>query len=106
MTEINKRIIQDLIPGAYTATATFIEPKSDLLKHHTPFKCALSIGWNPVYENPEKTIEVFIIHDFEGHDFYDEELEVCLKSYIRSEALFSTFEDLILAIACDIKSTE
>ena len=59
-----------------------------------------------MYENLEKTVEVYIMHDFEGRDFYGEELEVNLVSYIRPEALYSTFEDLILAISCDIKSTE
>jgi FAD synthase len=34
--------------------------------------CALSIGWNPVYDNAEKTIEVYIMHDFGGpeNEFY------------------------------------
>lgn len=57
-----------------------------------------------MYENSEKTIEVFILHDFEGKDFYGEELTVEVVSFIRAEALFSTFNDLILAIHCDIES--
>jgi riboflavin kinase len=31
--------------------------------------CALSIGWNPVYDNPEKTVEVYIMNKFK-EDFY------------------------------------
>ena len=34
---------------------------------------ALSIGWNPVFENESKTVEPWILHDF-GRDFYGEEL--------------------------------
>ena len=64
--------------------------------------CALSIGWNPTYDNDEKTIEVFIINDFEGKDFYDDYLTVDLKHFLRAEALFSDFDALILAIQCDI----
>jgi FAD synthase len=47
---------------------------------------------------------VFLIHDFDNHDFYGEYLEVKIKSFIRAETLFSTFDDLILAIHCDIES--
>eukprot|EP00347_Sterkiella_histriomuscorum_P013919 403362854 len=108
MTPINKRITADLIPGVYAAYATFVEPKPELKIDisKSPFKCALSIGWNPVYENLEQTVEAYIIHDFQGQDFYGEELEVNLVSFIRPEALYPTFDDLILAIACDIRSTE
>lgn len=92
------------MPGVYNATGKFINPSIDGLNQENEYKCALSIGWNPVYENLEKTIEVYIINDFGGLDFYDQELEVTLKGYIRPEAWYSTFEDLILAISCDINS--
>ncbi len=57
-----------------------------------------------MFDNSEKTIEVFLINDFEHNDFYGEELEIQIVSYIRAEALFSTFNDLILAIHCDIEA--
>ncbi|CDW83043.1 haloacid dehalogenase-like hydrolase domain-containing protein 1a [Stylonychia lemnae] len=106
MTEENKKLTSELIPGVYSAFGKFINPTIDILVHSNPYKCALSIGWNPVYENTEKTVEVYIINDFFGNDFYGQEFEVTLKSFIRSEAWYSTFEDLILAISCDIRSTE
>jgi FAD synthase len=68
--------------------------------------CALSIGWNPVYDNPEKTIEVYIMHDFGDLDFYGEHFEIDLKSFMRAEALFPTFDDLILAIHCDVEAAK
>lgn len=69
--------------------------------------CALSIGWNPVYDNPEKTIEVYIMHEFGAdNDFYGEELKVDIKSFLRAEALFPSFDDLILAIHCDVEAAK
>lgn len=66
--------------------------------------CALSIGWNPVYQNTDKTIEVYIINHF-AKDFYGQVFSVELKSFLRAESLFSTFDDLILAIHCDVEAT-
>ena len=39
------------------------------------YACALSIGWNPQYENATKTVEVFIIEKF-PEDFYGEKLRL------------------------------
>ena len=69
----------------------------------------MSIGWNPVYDNQEKTVEVYIMHDFETHSsdgFYGEILSVELKSFKRAESLFSTFDDLILGIHCDVEAAK
>ena len=60
MTEENQRLTMDLIPGVYLASAQFIHSPNE------KYKAALTIGWNPVYENLEKTIEVFIMNDFKG----------------------------------------
>jgi len=67
MTEENRAKTANLVPGVYAAKAqlqleTDAEPREYL--------CAMSIGWNPVYDNDEKTIEAFLIHDFEGQEFY------------------------------------
>ena len=64
----------------------------------------MSIGWNPVYNNAEKTIEAFLIHDFGDLEFYGGHLALEVKNFIRAEALFSSFDSLILAIQCDIQS--
>ena len=37
------------------------------------YKAVTSVGWNPHYENEEKSIEVHILHEFDK-DFYGEEL--------------------------------
>ena len=66
MTDENKKLAEGLIPGVYAAVASF------MLSSKKEYMCALSIGWNPTFDNDEKTIEAFLIHDFEGQDFYDE----------------------------------
>lgn len=68
------------------------------------YLCAMSIGWNPVYDNAEKTIEAFLIHDFAGEEFYGADLALNVQSFIRAEALFADFDTLIQAIQCDIQS--
>ena len=95
MTPENIEITKDLVPGVYAAKG-LLEGKE--------YPCAISIGWNPVYDNDVKTVEVFLIHDFQ-EDFYGANLSVSLKSFIRAEALFANFDALILAIQCDISST-
>jgi len=64
----------------------------------------MSIGWNPVYDNAEKTIEAFLIHDFAGSEFYGAHLSLTVTSFIRAESLFADFDTLIQAIQCDIQS--
>ena len=55
----------------------------------------MSIGWNPVYDNAEKTIEAFLIHDFEGKEFYGSNVRIEVEAFIRAESLFSDFDTLI-----------
>lgn len=107
MTPENIEKTKDLVPGVYAAVGKLIKVEGlpgefDSSEEYT---CALSIGWNPVYENDQKTVEVFLIHDFEGEEFYGHTLSVSLQNYIRAEALFANFDALILAIQCDIEAS-
>lgn len=74
------------------------------------YKMVMSIGWNPYFDNTEKTIvswllsivvwslffltecyrfqEPWLLHDF-GEDFYGEELRLAIVGYIRPEVLES-----------------
>lgn len=72
MTELNKTLTKDLVPGVYSAIGKFVNPTFDFLDSTKKYMCALSIGWNPVYDNAEKTIEVYLMHDFGGpeNEFY------------------------------------
>ena len=94
MTDKNKAKTAGLVPGVYAAKA--ILQKFDGCEPQE-YLCAMSIGWNPVYDNAEKTIECYLIHDFE-EEFYGAHLTVSVKSFIRAEALFGDFDSLILAI--------
>ena len=98
MTPENKEITTNLIPGIYFATGQFTNSMQEFIKSSHIYSCVLSIGWNPVYENREKTVEVYIMDDFKDRDFYGEDLEIILKAFIRAEALFTSFDNLILAI--------
>ena len=89
MTVENISKTAELVPGVYAATGILNEKE---------YTCALSIGWNPVYDNAEKTVEVFLVDFNSENDFYGEILSVNLKSYIRAEALFKGFNELIWAI--------
>ncbi|KAI3716919.1 hypothetical protein L1987_68149 [Smallanthus sonchifolius] len=61
------------------------------------FKMALSIGWNPYFNNTEKTIEPWLLNKFD-EDFYGEDLHLVIVGYIRPEANFPSLESLIAKI--------
>ncbi|KAG0503897.1 hypothetical protein HPP92_003969 [Vanilla planifolia] len=69
------------------------------------YKMVMSIGWNPYFNNTEKTIEPWLLHEFED-DFYGEELRLVVVGYIRPEANFPSLESLIQRIQEDGKIAE
>ncbi|KAJ8504824.1 hypothetical protein OPV22_005710 [Ensete ventricosum] len=69
------------------------------------YKMVMSIGWNPYFDNTEKTIEPWLLHDF-GEDFYGEELRLAIVGYIRPEANFPSLESLIARIHEDGRIAE
>lgn len=71
------------------------------------YKTALSIGWNPVYGNAEKTCEPWILHDFgEGADFCGSDIRLVICAYIRPEANFDSLQALIDRIHRDAQVAE
>ncbi|XP_042492483.1 bifunctional riboflavin kinase/FMN phosphatase isoform X1 [Macadamia integrifolia] len=69
------------------------------------FKMVMSIGWNPYFNNPEKTIEPWLLHDFD-EDFYGEGLRLTIVGYIRPETNFPSLESLIAKIQEDRRIAE
>ena len=69
------------------------------------YKTATSIGWNPQFENKEKTVEPHIIYEF-PEDFYGERLTILLCGYIRDEMPFESIDSLIVAIKGDIERSK
>mmetsp|Transcript_9367 Transcript_9367/g.19160 ORF Transcript_9367/g.19160 Transcript_9367/m.19160 type:complete len:95 (-) Transcript_9367:1340-1624(-) len=59
-----------------------------------------SIGWNPFFQNSEKTIEANLLHEFD-QDFYGSELRLIFCGYIRPERDFESLEALKDAIRHD-----
>ena len=94
ITPENKEKIEFMVPGVYAAKA-ILELENEQEGGQREYLCAMSIGWNPVYDNAEKTIEAFLIHDFTGQEFYGSRLRLEVHSFIRAEALFSDFDSLI-----------
>jgi riboflavin kinase len=64
------------------------------------YKTVMSIGWNPYFKNEKKTIEPWILHDFE-EDFYGADLRVLVCGWLRPERDFESLEALIAAIRQD-----
>ena len=98
MTKENQKLTANLIPGVYAAMGTFPRTTKDFIDPAREYPCSLSIGWNPTYDNAEKTIEAFIVHDLGDNDFYDEFLSVEIKHFLRAEALYPGVDALVLAI--------
>lgn len=103
------------IPTANLSTKGY----SDLLSEHPSgvyfgwagvakqgvYKMVMSIGWNPYFNNPEKTIEPWLLHEFK-EDFYGEELRLFVVGYIRPETNFPSLESLIAKIDEDGRIAE
>ncbi|XP_039064689.1 bifunctional riboflavin kinase/FMN phosphatase-like [Hibiscus syriacus] len=69
------------------------------------YKMVMSVGWNPCFNNTEKTIEPWLLHEF-NEDFYGEELRLLIVGYIRPEVNFSSLESLIAKIHEDRRIAE
>lgn len=64
------------------------------------YKMVMSVGWNPYFNNDEKTVEPWLLHEF-PEDFYGEELRLVVVGYIRPEADFVSLEALVARILED-----
>ncbi|KAK4885086.1 hypothetical protein RN001_001357 [Aquatica leii] len=88
-----KDLPEDLNTGVYFGFASI--DKGDV------YKMVMSVGWNPYFKNKQKSMETHLMHTFD-EDFYGKELRVCILEYIRCEKDFTSVEDLVKAIKCDI----
>jgi len=92
---------------------------SQLTTINYTMKTALSIGYNPVYKNEEKTIEPHLIApndhplrniskcgETELIDLYGAEIRLSIVGYIRAELPFEGLDKLIVAIKNDIVIAE
>ena len=102
MTEENSKKIKKLINGTLFGRMSFKTNKKNNpnIEINKQFKSVLSIGYNPTFNNQTKTIEVFLIN-FEGGDFYDDEVCLIIDGYSRSEMRFSGLPELVTSITYD-----
>eukprot|EP00903_Cladosiphon_okamuranus_P016154 g14908.t2 len=93
MEEIGERVVHDTTTGIYYGYA---------MLNGTVYPAVISVGWNPYFDNKAKTVEPHLLHEF-GEDFYGEKLHLLLCGFIRNELNFNSLDELIVAIADDIK---
>ncbi|GFH50306.1 riboflavin kinase [Chaetoceros tenuissimus] len=83
------------------------------------YKAAISIGYNPTYDNEHKTIEPHLIAQQDSptrfsskcgetllEDLYDEKIKLSIVGYLRPELPFEGIDKLIEAIKHDIVQAE
>ena len=103
MNETNTKIVTSHINGVYFGTITFKSnnKKNQNIEKKKCYKGVLSIGYNPFFNNKSKTIEVFLI-DYDGEDFYEDEVSLLIDGYSRSEENFANLSELVTTITYDI----
>uniref|UniRef100_A0A7S3YUU1 riboflavin kinase n=1 Tax=Lotharella globosa TaxID=91324 RepID=A0A7S3YUU1_9EUKA len=89
--------IDDLSEGVYYG---FAKLESD----QKVYKTALSIGWNPQFQNKEKTVEAYLVNEF-AEDFYGEEMRLMICGYTRPQCPFDGLDALKKAISDDVEET-
>ncbi|KAJ6636449.1 putative riboflavin kinase [Pseudolycoriella hygida] len=92
--EVVKQLPNDIETGIYFGWANI--DNGDI------HKMVMSIGWNPFFENQEKSMETHIMYPY-NRDLYGQVLKVCICGYIRPEKNFDSLEALISTINDDIE---
>lgn len=64
-----------------------------------------SFGYNPTYDNKDKSLEVHLFNDF-GYDFYGAEIRVLICKRLRDEEKYNSLDELKDAIANDIRNAK
>ena len=118
------RIIEKTKEGSEDTSSSESESKSKSSMSSSEYtsvvyKTAVSIGYNPVYGNKDKTIEPHLIASSEHplrksskcgetqfQDFYGSEIRLSIIGYLRPELPFEGLDKLIDAIKNDIVQTE
>ena len=86
-----------LLPSSHPNRPT---PSSEAPSGFSIYPMVMSIGYNPVYKNKERSAEVHVLHDF-GADFYGVEMRLLIMGFIREEKDYPSLEALIEDIHTD-----
>ncbi|KAL5598616.1 uncharacterized protein BROUX77_006450 [Berkeleyomyces rouxiae] len=99
--------IEEKTSGVYFGWASLLlpadhpdRPAGSDAKTPLVFPMVMSIGYNPFYDNKERSAEVHIMHKF-GADFYGVHMRLLLLGFIRPELDYTTREALIEDINFD-----
>ncbi len=65
------------------------------------YPAVLSIGYNPYYANPTRSIEIHILHSFPRYNFYHAPLNLLILGFIRPEYDYESLEALVDDIKTD-----
>ncbi|SPP84055.1 putative riboflavin kinase [Drosophila guanche] len=95
--EVVKSLPESLLTGVYYGWAN--------VDNGSVHKMVLSVGWNPFYNNTEKSVETHMLHEF-NCDLYGQLLKICIVGYLRPEKSFDSLEALIAAIKVDIEQAK
>ena len=68
----------------YIAWAQVVKPGAKDGAAPPVHKALVSVGWNPAYDNEEKTVEAYVCSEFEN-DFYGDELRLLIVGYVRPQ---------------------
>mmetsp|Transcript_4815 Transcript_4815/g.8986 ORF Transcript_4815/g.8986 Transcript_4815/m.8986 type:complete len:325 (-) Transcript_4815:458-1432(-) len=90
----------DILPGIYSGRAIVELDAHD----HQTYPAAISVGWNPQFDNEKLAIEAHIIHKF-TEPLYSRRVILELTHYLRAETVFRSVEELIEAIGYDVRAT-
>lgn len=101
ITQEISNLLSKIHTGVYYGHLNFLENSISSIDMTRSYKGVLSIGYNPYFDNQSKTIEVFLI-DYEGEDFYDQKVSLTIEGFLRTEASFENFAELVTAISYDI----
>ena len=85
----------ELLPGVYYGLSFFDN-------NETQYPMVASIGTNQTLNEKKMNYEILILHDFEGKEFYGENLSVEIQGFIRPESKFDGFDVFIRAMECDV----
>lgn len=94
------RALAEAVTGIYCGWCNIrgpgVEEHSDKV-----FKMVMSVGFNPVFKQKQRSMEPWILHDFGGRDFYGAEIRLIVVGYLRPELDFEGVENLIKQIHND-----
>jgi riboflavin kinase len=88
--------IKDAPEGVYAAWAQLGDDGTGVV-----LPSVLSIGYNPQFENKERTCEVYILKEF-ADDFYGSTLGIVITTHLRPQRAYSGLEELKKAIWQDV----